>query len=51
VPSWVGEKSNHGDELPFVFGSPYSKENSLEKGNKTSFSHLNINFKHRRFLL
>jgi len=31
LPSWLGNKSNHGDELPFVFGSPYNKENFLDK--------------------
>jgi len=31
LPSWLGNKSNHGDEIPFVFGSPYNEENSLEK--------------------
>ena len=42
LPSWVGDvlswlrtSATHGDELSFVFGNMYNKENNIRKGRLT----------------
>ena len=35
TPSWIKTTANHGDDLPFVFGSIYNNEKNIWSGTVT----------------